>query len=111
MAYDALPDDGVMLLHTITGLTLDEAKERGIPLTMDAARFVMFIVTEIFPGGQLPTIETVEQHATDGRLHGHPHPVAAAALRADAGHLGAGAGVRTGTRPSPSSPRRSTTAT
>jgi cyclopropane-fatty-acyl-phospholipid synthase len=61
--YDALPDDGVMLLHTITRLTLDEAKERGIPLSMDAARFAMFIAREIFPGGQLPTIAAVEEHA------------------------------------------------
>jgi cyclopropane-fatty-acyl-phospholipid synthase len=61
--YDALPDDGVMLLHTITRLTLDEVKERGIPLSMDAARFAMFIAREIFPGGQLPTIGAVEEHA------------------------------------------------
>jgi cyclopropane-fatty-acyl-phospholipid synthase len=64
MTYDALPDHGVMLLHTITRLTLDEVKERGIPLSMDAARFAMFIAREIFRGGQLPTIGAVEQHAT-----------------------------------------------
>ncbi len=63
MTCDALPDDGVMLLHTITRLTLDEVKERGIPLSMDAARFAMFIAREIFRGGQLPTIGAVEQHA------------------------------------------------
>jgi cyclopropane-fatty-acyl-phospholipid synthase len=62
--HDALPDDGVMLLHTITRLTLDELKERDIPVTMDAARFAMFVAREIFPGGQLPTIEAVQQHAT-----------------------------------------------
>jgi cyclopropane-fatty-acyl-phospholipid synthase len=61
--YDALPDDGVMLLHTITRLTLDEVKERNIPFSMDAARFAMFIAKEIFPGGQLPTIGAVEEHA------------------------------------------------
>jgi len=64
MTCDALPDDGVMLLHTITRLTLDEVKERCIPLSMDAARFAMFIAREIFRGGQLPTIGAVEQHAT-----------------------------------------------
>jgi cyclopropane-fatty-acyl-phospholipid synthase len=62
--YEALPDGGVMLLHTITRLTLDELKERDIPLSMDAARFAMFIAREIFPGGQLPTIEAVDEHAT-----------------------------------------------
>jgi cyclopropane-fatty-acyl-phospholipid synthase len=64
MAYRTLPDDGVMLLHTITRLTLAELKERGIPLTMDAARFASFIAKEIFPGGHLPTIEAVEEQAT-----------------------------------------------
>ncbi|GAC1634609.1 MAG: cyclopropane mycolic acid synthase family methyltransferase [Mycobacterium sp.] len=63
MAHHVLPDDGVMLLHSITRLTLDEVKERGIPLSMDAARFAGFIAREIFPGGQLPTIGAVEEHA------------------------------------------------
>jgi cyclopropane-fatty-acyl-phospholipid synthase len=63
MAYRALPDDGVMLLHTITRLTLAEVEARGIPLTMDAARFAMFVAKEIFPGGHLPAIEAVETHA------------------------------------------------
>jgi cyclopropane-fatty-acyl-phospholipid synthase len=59
-----LPDDGVMLLHTITRLPLDEVKERGIPISMDAARFAIFIAREVFPGGQLPTIGAVEEQAT-----------------------------------------------
>jgi len=63
MTHAVLPDDGVMLLHTITRLTLDEVKDRGIPLSTDAARFAMFIAREIFPGGQLPAIEAVEEQA------------------------------------------------
>jgi cyclopropane-fatty-acyl-phospholipid synthase len=63
MAHHVLPADGVMLLHTITGLTFPQMADRGIPLTFDAARFVKFIVTEIFPGGRLPTIEKVSVHA------------------------------------------------
>jgi cyclopropane-fatty-acyl-phospholipid synthase len=63
MAHRVLPDDGVMLLHTITRLTLAEVEARGIPLTMDAARFAMFVAKEIFPGGHLPAIEAVERHA------------------------------------------------
>ncbi|MGA5465527.1 cyclopropane mycolic acid synthase family methyltransferase [Mycobacterium sp. NPDC050041] len=62
MAYDALPDDGVMLLHTITGLHPKEMAERGMPLSFQFARFVKFIVTEIFPGGRLPSISMVEEH-------------------------------------------------
>jgi cyclopropane-fatty-acyl-phospholipid synthase len=59
MAHRVLPDDGVMLLHTITALTLPQMTERGMPLTFSVARFVKFILTEIFPGGYLPTIELV----------------------------------------------------
>jgi cyclopropane-fatty-acyl-phospholipid synthase len=63
MAHRLLPDDGVMLLHTITALTLPQMTERGMPLTFSVARFVKFILTEIFPGGYLPTIELVGDHA------------------------------------------------
>jgi cyclopropane-fatty-acyl-phospholipid synthase len=64
-AHEVLPDDGVMLLHTITSLTMKQALDRGVPLTFELARFVKFIMTEIFPGGQLPTIEMVQERATD----------------------------------------------
>ena len=63
MANKALPDDGVMLLHTITALTLPQMAERGMPLTISVAKFVKFILTEIFPGGRLPSIEKVEEHS------------------------------------------------
>ncbi len=61
MAYSALPLDGVMLLHTITVLNQQQVIERGIPLTTEFASFLMFLNTEIFPGGQLPSIEMVEE--------------------------------------------------
>jgi cyclopropane mycolic acid synthase MmaA2 len=64
MAHTVLPADGVMLLHTITGLTGPQCIERGIPLTFEMARFIKFIVTEIFPGGRLPSIEKVEEHSS-----------------------------------------------
>ncbi|HRD14476.1 MAG TPA: cyclopropane mycolic acid synthase family methyltransferase [Mycobacterium sp.] len=63
MAFNALPADGVMLLHTITGLHPNQMIERGLPLSFEFARFVKFIVTEIFPGGRLPSIPMVEEHA------------------------------------------------
>ncbi len=63
MAHAALPDDGVMLLHTITGLTGKQMIERGMPLTFELARFLKFMVTEIFPGGRLPSIEMVQAHS------------------------------------------------
>ncbi|OBJ73076.1 cyclopropane mycolic acid synthase family methyltransferase [Mycobacterium sp. 1274756.6] len=63
-AYELLPPDGVMLLHSITGLTLPQMAERGMPLTFELARFAKFMMTEIFPGGRLPSIELVHEHAT-----------------------------------------------
>ena len=64
LAHELLPDDGVMLLHTITGLHPTEMAERGMPLSFTFARFIKFIVTEIFPGGRLPSIPMVEERAT-----------------------------------------------
>jgi cyclopropane-fatty-acyl-phospholipid synthase len=63
-SFEMLPDDGVMLLHTITGLHPKEMAARGIPLSFEFARFVKFMVTEIFPGGRLPSIPMVEERAT-----------------------------------------------
>jgi cyclopropane-fatty-acyl-phospholipid synthase len=63
MAHRVLTDDGVMLLHTITALSMEYARANGIPLTMELARFVKFIMTEIFPGGQLCKAEMVPQLA------------------------------------------------
>jgi cyclopropane-fatty-acyl-phospholipid synthase len=66
MAYEALPADGVMLLHTITGKDAGKAKELGLALTFALARFVKFIMTEIFAGGRLPSIEMAQDKATEG---------------------------------------------
>ncbi|OBK70951.1 cyclopropane mycolic acid synthase family methyltransferase [Mycobacterium sp. 1274761.0] len=63
-AHDLMPDDGVMMVHAICGLTPQEMKDRGIPLTFSFARFIKFVMTEIFPGGRLPSVEKVEQHST-----------------------------------------------
>jgi cyclopropane-fatty-acyl-phospholipid synthase len=59
MAFNAMPDDGVMLLHTICGMSMEYARANGIPLTMELARFVKFLMTDIFPGGQLCKTEMV----------------------------------------------------
>ncbi|HEX9834978.1 MAG TPA: cyclopropane mycolic acid synthase family methyltransferase [Mycobacterium sp.] len=64
MAYRVLPEDGVMLLHTITMLTPQQIVEHGLTLTEEMTSFNEFIATEIFPGGQLPAIETVEFHSS-----------------------------------------------
>jgi cyclopropane-fatty-acyl-phospholipid synthase len=64
MAHRTLPEDGVMLLHTITMLTAPQILERGLKLSEEETSFNEFIGTEIFPGGQLPAIEMVEFHAS-----------------------------------------------
>lgn len=63
MAYRALPDDGVMLLHTIIKPSDEEFAERGLPITMTKLRFMKFIMDEIFPGGDLPNVKAVEDQA------------------------------------------------
>src|ERR1700758_3862631 len=63
-AHSVLPDDGVMLLHTIVQVSDEEIEQRGLPLTMRILRFVKFIMEEIFPGGRLPKVASVEENAT-----------------------------------------------
>ena len=63
MAYRVLPDDGVMMLHTICGVSMEYARANGVPLTMELVRFIKFIMTEIFPGGQLCKTEMVGELA------------------------------------------------
>ena len=65
-AFSALPSDGIMLLHTITGLHPTQMAERGMPLSFQFARFLKFMLTEIFPGGRLPSIEMVQERAGEG---------------------------------------------
>jgi cyclopropane-fatty-acyl-phospholipid synthase len=64
MAYDLLPADGKMLLHTIVQASKDELEQRNLPITMRHLRFFKFIMDEIFPGGRLPLVALVEEHAT-----------------------------------------------
>ena len=74
MAYQAMPDDGVMLLHTITRAGPEEREALNLPVTMTLMRFTKFIADEIFPGGQIPVIAEVEKFAgeagfTIDRIH------------------------------------------
>src|SRR5213078_3616983 len=64
-AYQILPDDGVMLLHTIIKPTDEEFAASGLPLTMKLLKFSKFIMDEIFPGGDLPKPTDVEEHAAN----------------------------------------------
>jgi cyclopropane-fatty-acyl-phospholipid synthase len=63
--YQALPaDGGRMLLHTIVKPSDEEFRGRGLKLTMRLVRYIKFIMDEIFPGGELPRVMLVEEHAT-----------------------------------------------
>jgi cyclopropane-fatty-acyl-phospholipid synthase len=61
--FNLMPDDGVMMLHTIIIPSDEEIKERKLPLTMSRVRFIKFIMDEIYPGGRLPLAAQVEEHA------------------------------------------------
>lgn len=63
-AYNALRPGGTMLLHTITSIPIQDLKDRNLPVTFELARFGKFIMTEIFPGGRLPSVPMIEDHAT-----------------------------------------------
>src|SRR5688572_22196794 len=60
-AYSLLPDDGRMLLHTILAHPMSYFRENNVKLTISDLKFMRFIGQEIFPGGQLPSLEDVEQ--------------------------------------------------
>ncbi len=62
-AYDRLPDDGVMMLHSIVQIPRGQIEERGLPITMRHLKFFKFILEEIFPGGRLPAVRFVEKLA------------------------------------------------
>jgi cyclopropane-fatty-acyl-phospholipid synthase len=68
VAHNILPIDGVMLLHTITGLTEQQMIESGLPITLELVQFIKFILSEIFPGGFTPTIEMVKEHSAKAGL-------------------------------------------
>ena len=53
-----------MLLHTIVKPSDEEFRGSGLKLTMRLVRYIKFIMDEIFPGGELPRVALVEEHAT-----------------------------------------------
>jgi cyclopropane-fatty-acyl-phospholipid synthase len=61
-AYNILPDDGRMTIQSSTGFHPYDLAARGKKLTFDLARFVKFIITEIFPGGRIPTAKMMIEH-------------------------------------------------
>lgn len=64
-AYNLLPADGRMLLHTILAHTQKFFRDNQIKVTISDLRFMKFIESDIFPGGRLPAVEDIEALAAD----------------------------------------------
>lgn len=60
--FDILPDDGRMAIQSSVSYHPYDLNARGKKLTFETARFIKFIVTEIFPGGRLPTTDMMVHH-------------------------------------------------
>jgi cyclopropane-fatty-acyl-phospholipid synthase len=54
-----LPNDGIMMLHSIVTPSLATLREQGIEFKHEDVKFARFIRDEIFPGGQLCTPERI----------------------------------------------------
>ncbi len=61
-AFEILPDDGRMAIQSSTAFHPEEYVAKGKKLTFDVARFIKFIITEIFPGGRIPSAKMMVEH-------------------------------------------------
>jgi cyclopropane-fatty-acyl-phospholipid synthase len=62
MCFDVMPDDGRMTVQSSVGYHPDDLQARGKKLTFELARFVKFMITEIFPGGRIPSTKMMVAH-------------------------------------------------
>jgi cyclopropane-fatty-acyl-phospholipid synthase len=60
--FDVMPEDGRMTVQSSVSYHPYNLNARGKKLTFETVRFIKFIVTEIFPGGRLPTTEMMVEH-------------------------------------------------
>jgi cyclopropane-fatty-acyl-phospholipid synthase len=60
--FDIMPDDGRMTIQSSVSYHPYEMAARGKKLTFETVRFIKFIITEIFPGGRLPSTEMMVDH-------------------------------------------------
>ena len=61
-SFDILPDDGRMTIQSSTGYHPFDLVSQGKKLTFALARFIKFMITEIFPGGRIPTTQMMIDH-------------------------------------------------
>jgi cyclopropane-fatty-acyl-phospholipid synthase len=65
--FTIMPDDGRMTVQSSVSYHPYDLHARGKKITFETARFIKFIVTEIFPGGRLPSTKMmVEQGRNAG---------------------------------------------
>lgn len=57
-----LPADGRMTIQSSVGYHPLEMAARGTRLTFELARFIKFMITEIFPGGRIPSTQMMVEH-------------------------------------------------
>ena len=60
--FDIMPDDGRMAVQSSVSYHPYDINARGKKLTFETMRFIKFIITEIFPGGRLPTTGMMVEH-------------------------------------------------
>jgi cyclopropane-fatty-acyl-phospholipid synthase len=60
--FEIMPDDGRMSVQSSVSYHPYNISARGKKLTFETMRFIKFIITEIFPGGRLPTTEMMVEH-------------------------------------------------
>ena len=109
--FNILPDDGRMTIQSTTSYHPYDMAERGKATHVRAGlRFVKFIITEIFPGGRIPTAKMMRNTARRP-ASSSPSAVAAAALHQDARDLGRRLGGQQGQGHRDHRTKRSTTAT
>ncbi|RAV01136.1 cyclopropane mycolic acid synthase family methyltransferase [Mycolicibacter senuensis] len=60
--FEIMPADGRMAIQSSVSFHPYDLNARGKKLTFETARFIKFILTEIFPGGRLPTTDMMVEH-------------------------------------------------
>lgn len=62
LCFDSLPPEGRMTIQSSVGFRPEDLQARGKKLTFEMARFIKFMITEIFPGGRIPTTDMMVKH-------------------------------------------------
>jgi cyclopropane-fatty-acyl-phospholipid synthase len=61
-AFNIMPEDGRMTVQSSVAYHPYDLNARGKKITFEMARFIKFIITEIFPGGRLPSTGMMVEH-------------------------------------------------